>query len=75
MAREVTAMVAGVNGTEWMGTKDGCTRMSTWGRGRSSGKTKPVQAHQGQRAALTLVEEKGCSFTLTSFRDVKEHED
>ena len=45
------------------------------GRGRSSGKTKPVQAHQGQRAALTLVEEERCSFKLTSFRDVKERED
>ena len=33
MAREVTAKVARVNGTEWMKTKDGCTRMSAWGEG------------------------------------------
>lgn len=33
MAYEVTTKVVRVSGTEWMGTKDGCTRMSTWGEG------------------------------------------
>lgn len=42
VAYEVTTKVVRVSGTEWMGTKDGCSHLPTWGRGRAAGVTKPV---------------------------------
>lgn len=71
VARKVTAKVTRVSGTEWTGTQDGCTGRSAWRRGGGAvggpGQCRVTRA-RGPR-------KEGCSFKLTSFRDVEEHED
>lgn len=68
MAYEVTTKVVRVSGTEWMGTKDGCSHLPHMGGGGGA-------AGGPSQCRLTRARgprKEGCSFKLTSFRD---HED